>query len=199
MSLGLCALIPIVVYNHAFVALWLGEASYGGLALTAIAALNALILAICSLWGWLFGGTGQLSRLVAISVASAVLNLVVSIGFTWLMSSRDPHRAMWGPLIGTAAALLLVNIPFTPILMRSEFGIPTGRLAMALAKPLLLAIPFVFALSWLDARLPPHGWLELLVSMGGAGAAFAGVCWLLVLRASERATWMHRLRLLLGR
>jgi O-antigen/teichoic acid export membrane protein len=199
MSLGLCALIPIVVYNHAFVALWLGESSYGGLALTAIAALNALSLAICSLWGWLFGGTGQLSRLVAISLASAALNLVVSVGFTWAMSARDPHRAMWGPLLGTASALLFVNVPLTPILMRRYFEVPVGRLARTLAKPLLLAIPFAVALSWLDARLPPHGWLGLAVSMSSAGAVFAGVCWLLVLGASERATWLHRLRLLARR
>jgi O-antigen/teichoic acid export membrane protein len=196
MSLGLCALIPIVVYNHAFVALWLGESSYGGLALTAIAALNALVLAINSLWGWLFGGTGQLARLVPVALASAALNLVVSVGFTWALSSRDPHRAMWGPLIGTASALLVVNVPLVPTLMRRHFEVPVGRLASALAKPLLLAIPFAVALSWVDARLPPHGWVQLAASMSSAGAVFAGVCWLLVLSASERATWLHRLRLL---
>jgi len=199
MSLGLCALIPIVVYNRMFVTLWLGEASYGGVALTAIAALNALFLAICSLWGWLFGGTGQLSRLVVISLISAAINLVVSVGFTWLMASRDAQTAMWGPLLGTATALLSVNLSYTPVLMRRHFGIPIRALAWSLSKPLLCSIPFAFALFWLAKNLPPRGWGGLLASMAAGGVAFATVCWALVLRASERAIWMHRLRLLLRR
>ncbi|HEY0468382.1 MAG TPA: oligosaccharide flippase family protein [Polyangiaceae bacterium] len=199
MALGLCALVPIVAFNHTFVALWLGESSYGGLALTAIAAGNALLLAIVSLWGWLFGGTGQLGRLVRLSVVSAAVNLLVSVGFTWGMSKRDPHDALWGPLLGTATALLLVHFPFTPILMHRHFQIPIGRLARTLTKPLLIVGPFAVGLLWLGARWPPRGWLALAASMAGAGAALALLCWILVLRVSDRTLWLSRLRLVLRR
>ena len=199
MALGLCTLVPIIVFNHTFVALWLGESSYGGLALTTIASFNALLLAISSLWGWLFGGTGQLGRLVRLSVVSGTVNLLVSVGFTWWMSKRDPHDAMWGPVLGTASALLLVHVPFTPLLMHRHFQIPIGRLARTLTKPLLVVGPFAVLLVWLGARRPPQGWLALAASMAGAGAALAVLCWLLVLRASDRTLWLGRLRLVLRR
>ncbi len=199
MVLGLTVLMPIVVFNHAFVALWLGEASYGGFALTSIAACNALVLAVASLWGWLFGGTGQLASVVPSSMAAAAINLVVSVGFTWLLARRDVHSAIWGPVLGTAAGLLLVNVPVTPLLMRRHFGIPIRPLAKTLCAPLAIALPFFAVLMWLAHRRPPHGWFMLLADMGSAAFAFGALCWLILLDSTDRSRWMHRLRLAVGR
>jgi O-antigen/teichoic acid export membrane protein len=197
--LGLTVLTPIVAYNHAFVRLWLGEPSYAGVALTAIAAGNALIIAVGSLWGWLYGGTGRLMLIIPVSVLSAIVNLVVSVGFTWLMAARDPHRAMWGPVLGTAVGMWCVNLPLMPFKLRKHFGIPPGRLLWALGGPLLLGVPYCALLLWLAERRLPLGWVSLALDMACAGLLFGLVCWLVLLSSEDRRRWLLRLRLAAGR
>jgi O-antigen/teichoic acid export membrane protein len=199
MMLGLAALIPIVAYNGAFVRLWVGSASYGGIVLTAVAACNALALSVSSLWGWLFGGTGQMSRLVPTSLVSMVVNLVVSVGFTWFMSKHDPSKAIWGPVLGTSAALFLVNLPLMPGLMRTHFRVPVGALMKSVMVPLFLGAPFSVVLLWVAKRRPPEGWLMLGVDMAIAGLCFALLCWQLLLGAQDRRRWLHRARLVIRR
>ena len=55
--LGASVLVPIVVYNPRFVAMWVGPVQFAGMTLTSISALNALLLSVTALWGlcyWLY-------------------------------------------------------------------------------------------------------------------------------------------------
>jgi hypothetical protein len=94
--LGLCLLLPIVAFNH------------------------ALIVSLAALWEWVFVGTGQLAKLVPLSVASAMVNLLVSVSFTWMYSKTDLHRALLGPVLGTASAYALLTLPILPWLLRKQ-------------------------------------------------------------------------------
>ena len=92
-ALSLAALVPIAAYNHAFVNLWVGGANYGGSPVTALAAVNAFLLALVTLWGWCFSGTGQIAVLVPMMMLSAVLNLALSVAGAYFPAARGdgPH------------------------------------------------------------------------------------------------------------
>lgn len=193
--MGVTALLPIAAYNRAFIRLWVGEEQYAGMTLTALASVNALVLALASLWGWAFGATGQIGKLVPLSIASAALNLVVSLGVTAWYSQHNAHRALWGPLLGTSSAYLLLNMPYLPVLLRRHFGVPVGALLAAVGLPLLFGLPYGVTVMWLAAHYPPRNWLSLASQMAACAAVFAAACWLLLLTPDDRANWKLRLRL----
>lgn len=191
---GLVGLLPVVAYNNVFIALWVGEAQFGGLMLTTLACANALILSLASLWGWAFGGTGQIQRLVPLGIASTCLNIAVSVGVTSWYARHDPHRAMWGPLLGTTTAYLALNLPCLPLLLRKHFGIPVGKLAASVCVPLLAAVPYEIGLMWIAARHPPSSWPMLAAHMLAAATVFAMICWTAFLTRADRGRWVTRVR-----
>lgn len=197
--LGLAVLMPIAAYDHAFVRLWVGESSYAGGALASLAACNALVLALAALWGWLFAGTGQAALLVPIAIASVTVNLLVSVGFTWLLADSDPRRALLGPVLGTATALLSVNLPAMAVMLRKHFEIPISALLRSVGAPLSLGMPYGVVVLWIGQRFPPSGWLSLALHMACAASFFAGLSWLVLLSPQDRGRWLVRLRLALGR
>jgi O-antigen/teichoic acid export membrane protein len=196
--LGLIVLIPILAYNRAFVTLWVGEAQYAGITLTSIAVANAMMMAVISLWGWAFSGTGRMARLVPVSLVSASLNLAVSLSATWWLSHRDAHRALWGPVIGTSAACLLVLMPVMPMLLWRDFDVSPRKLVGAVAKPILLAIPYGSAVMWIALHHAPAHWATLALHMSLAGFLFSVICWCVLLSPADRANWKLRLRLARG-
>jgi O-antigen/teichoic acid export membrane protein len=193
--LGLCVLLPIVAFNHSFVRLWVGEAQYAGAVITGLAGLNALIVSLASLWGWVFGGTGQLAKLVPLSIASATVNLLVSVGFTWMYSQTNVHRALWGPVLGTTCAYALLMLPILPLLLCRHFGIAVRELWAAVLGPAVVGAPYGALLIWWAAKYPPGGWIALAMQMASSALIFAGLCWMLLLAPDDRAMWKLRLRL----
>ena len=118
--LGVAGLGPVVAYNRHFVALWLGPEAYGGDGLIAVAAFNALVMALTSLWYWCFSGTGQVRRMVPVAVSSGVLNLAASLYFThrfW------PGRPPTGDDAGLHDAQPLVPPPAPPVDVRDLAGL----------------------------------------------------------------------------
>jgi O-antigen/teichoic acid export membrane protein len=189
--LGVAGLGPIVAYNHPFFDLWMGprmgHGGYGGDPVIALAAVNAWLLAVVSLWGWCFTGTGQIRRLVLPTVLGALVNLAASVALTWRLG-------LVGPLLGTTVAFLAVNLWWTPVLMRRTFGTPPGPLARALAGPLAGGLPYGAGLWWLARLHPPAGWPGLIAAMGLAPLGFLAVAALLVLLdPADRALWRVRL------
>jgi O-antigen/teichoic acid export membrane protein len=198
--IGAGVLVPIAAYNGTFVRLWLGTTPdrFGGYALTALAATNALLLALSSLWGWLFSGTGLTARLAPLVSISAGLNLAVSIGATALLARAAPHLALLGPLIGTALALATVNLFGLPLLIARTFNVKVSHLARATLVPLLAAIPYAAVVVLISRAVPPRGWIGLAGYMSVASAVFLVAAFFLVLPARERELWRLRLRLALA-
>ena len=186
--LAAAGLAPVVVFNRAFVRLWMGDAFvYGGDFVTLAAALNAFLLAEQSLWAWCFSATGKTKVLVIPAVASAFINLATSLILT-------SHVGLPGPLLGTTISFTVVGLWALPLLLRREFGTPIGPLAKAAGLPALFGIAAT-AIFWpLGTSLTFQGWaaligVEALVSMSSLVIGVA-----LLLPADERAGWTKRLR-----
>jgi O-antigen/teichoic acid export membrane protein len=185
---GLAALIPIIAFNRQFVSLWVGGGRYAGDLITALAAANALMQAIFSLWGWCVTGTGQIRRIIPMTIVQTALNLVLSIAFTFAFG-------LAGPLLGTAAAFLAVSVWYMPKLMSEMFEVPASSLAFSVGAPLALAIPYAAVVDWLVRSYGATGWFGIAYQMSAAAAFYLLLAWLIVFYPDERASLISRFRL----
>jgi O-antigen/teichoic acid export membrane protein len=182
-------LAPILVFNRHFVALWVGEERFGGELLTLFAVINALLLSILSLWGLLFAGTEKISVVARLSVASAIVNVVVSIPATYFLG-------LVGPLIGTLTALVLVQGTRYPTLLKAHFGISRRAIFAALATPWLVSAPVIVAAWWVVHRYPslqPGSWLELTAAVGLMSISLSILQWRLCFDDQCRQLWKRRI------
>jgi O-antigen/teichoic acid export membrane protein len=185
--IGLTGTIPIVCYNRSFVGLWIGPTQYGGDLLCVLAGLNAVLLAVLSLWSWTFSGTGLVAKIMPLNIIAVVINVVVSV-----VATRE--FGLPGPLIGTTVAFLGVFIWWEPRLLASSFGTSTRQLLLAVWHPVALALPFAGTLWMIVKQHPPRGWLQLGVETGSAAVLFAGYALLAIMNEAERRTWLARFR-----
>jgi O-antigen/teichoic acid export membrane protein len=188
--LGVSCLVPIVAYNQYFVTIWVGAGQFGGEALTILAGVNGYLLALFSLWGWVFSGTGKIARLVPLLIISTSVNLPVSLAATWLIG-------LPGPAIGTCVAFVGINLICFPLLLYHVYGIAPAALLKAAGFPLLLGAPFGVGV-WLAARShDPWGWVGLGAEMALAAGVYVLGAWLILFTRQERADWRQRIRLVL--
>jgi O-antigen/teichoic acid export membrane protein len=189
--LSLAAMIPIAAYDRRFIELWMGPQFYASDAVNILAAANGVTLAILSMWGLVFQATGRLGHTLPINLTSTAINLLVSLEGTRRLGP-------YGPLLGTFVARL-VSLPWVPLLLRRDFGLPRRRLAGALAGPLALGLPYA-AILWQVAQLDPirggtaWAWLALAAEVAGSSLLFLAMAWVLVYDAAERTFWLDRLR-----
>jgi O-antigen/teichoic acid export membrane protein len=188
--LGFAVLIPIASYNLAFVSLWIGSQRYGGDLLTILAACNAMLAALLSLWGWCINGTGGAPLLMKALVVQTIINVACSVGFTFAFG-------MVGPLLGTTVAFLAVSAWFIPRLMTVMFGTSSIQLATAVGVPALLAIPCGALTWWVSRAYGPSGWFGIAYHMAAAATIYLALSWLLVLDRGERSDLMARFRTVL--
>jgi O-antigen/teichoic acid export membrane protein len=190
--LGVAMLAPIVAFNSQFLVLWLRVPIDGGLAVAAVAAINAILVATCTLWTWAFTGTGQVRRLVASSAVSAAINVAASV----LLTRR---LGLVGPILGTTTAYLSVQAWYLPALLARHFGTSRRALAWALAAPVLAGVPFAAALRWLAMARPSSGVLLWAAEMAASGAAFLLFGAFALIDATDRAIWRARISNLIHR
>ncbi len=184
-GLAVAALVPIAAYNHHFVVRWVGTAGFAGDAVSALAAVNGWMLALLSLWGWCFSGTGQVRTLVPSALASAAVNLAASVILTRAIGVA-------GPLVGTAIGLGGTSLWMVPLYLRRAFGIPVSALARAALGPLAWGAPAALALRWLARTHQPAGWIALGAEMAGGALVLLAVWWRLALTEAERGEFRER-------
>jgi len=188
--LGIAVMVPLAAFNRDFISLWVGSASFGGEWITGLAAINGILLSVFSLWGLVISGAGHVARVVPGTLASAAVNITVSILATILLGPP-------GPLVGTLTALATVNSWFFPRLLKRLFQVPLRPLLMAIVFPVLIGIPYAFGVRWFAQAHPAPGWITLSLEMAGSALIYLGLAWLAVFNANERAVWMWRFRLFL--
>lgn len=186
--LGFAVLVPIVAYNRAFITLWVGAQRYCGDWLTLLAAANALMLGLFSLWGWCINGTGGAPILMRAMIAQTVINVACSIGFTLAFG-------LIGPVLGTTVSFLAVSAWFMPRAMSERFGTRPAQLLGAVAIPALLAMPYGALTWWLSRTYGAIGWVGIAYQMALAAAAYLALAWLLVFKSDERADLLNRFRM----
>lgn len=186
--LGFAGLVPVVAYNRAFISLWVGSQRYGGDLLTILAAVNASMLGVFSLWGWCISGTGGAPILTRAMVGQATINVACSIGFTLAFG-------MIGPVLGTTVSFLAVSAWFMPRAMADRFGTAPAQLLGAVGIPALLAMPFGALTWWFSRAYGATDWIGIAYQMATAAAAYLALSWLLVFDRDERADLMSRFRM----
>ena len=187
--LAIACLVPIAAFNRPFVALWVGEGRYGGQWMTLFAGMNAFLLSLLSLWGWVFTGTGEVRRVVRPLVIQTLFNFAASVLLT------KPLGAV-GPLVGTFIGFMGVTVWFLPLQLRQTFGISARKLLAVVAKPVALGVPYVIGLWLFERNHAPTGWFELGGEMLASALLYLALAWLLVLTSTERDDWQKRIRLL---
>jgi len=183
--LGVACMGAIAIFNRHFIDLWVGQDRFAGQLATAAATINGLLMALFTLWSWVFMGTGQTRRLVPVSMFGAVVNISASIVFTY-------YLGVVGPLLGTTLMLAVVNLCCLPLLLRWTFGTSLAELFKAVTWPLIVGIPYIAAMSWLMGAEGPSGWIGLGAAMAGVALASLGLAWLIVLNRGERKFWWER-------
>jgi O-antigen/teichoic acid export membrane protein len=184
--LAMTTLGPIMAFNSHFIARWLKPAMDGGDLIVLVAAINALLVAVCSLWLWVFTSTGQVGLCSRPAMASAVLNVAASLLFTRAFG-------LIGPILGTCVAYFAIQAWYLPLLLRRHFGIPIRALAWAVAAPVLAGVPYAAALWWLARGRPAPGWIGLAAEMGGSALAFLAFSAAVLLDPTDREIWRARL------
>ena len=185
--LAVIGLVPVVAYNRAFIRIWLrGESFYGGDAVTTLAAVNAVLLATQSLWGWCFAATGKVRDVIPIVTAAAFVNIGTSVVMTRIFG-------MPGPLIGSTVAFVGVGLWATPRLLHRTFGTPVVELAKAVGVPFAVGALAAGALRGFTQYHEPNGWAGLAAEMSLAALAMLAVSVTLLLTPEDRAHWRQRL------
>ena len=185
--LACAALVPIVAYNERFIALWDKAEHNGGLLVILVAAVNAYLVPITTLWSWCFTGTGRAGRVVVPLLSSAALNLVASVTLTRTLGLTA------GPLLGSLLALVAVQLWTLPWMLHRDFGTPLAGLARAIAGPVALSLPTGLALWWIARRFPPPNLALMLVALALSGLTMLALGGLLLLSPADRALWRARL------
>ena len=184
--LGIAALGPIMAYSRHFVGLWMGPDIFLGDKVVAVASVNALLLGLVTLWSWCFSGTGQIGRILGMTVAGSAINLAASILLT---HSLGPI----GTLLGTSVNLACVGLWSLPLLLRRTFGTPVLPLIGAAIGPIALGVPFVGGLYLVANAHTPPGWFGLGAEMAVAAVAYLGLAGVLLLGPADRAAWTRRI------
>ncbi|MGO9449519.1 MAG: lipopolysaccharide biosynthesis protein [Candidatus Binataceae bacterium] len=185
--LAAASLIPIVIYNHNFVALWVGNKRFGGDALSIIVALNAFLQAIFSLWAWCINGTGRVRMIMPGLIAQTVINFSLSIVLTLKLG-------LIGPVLGTLAGFVSISIWYLPMLLHRCFATSQMELFKASALPIVSAVPFAAAVWWMSRAFPVTGWFDMALEMSLAALAYLSLWWMVGLSAGEKELWLSRVR-----
>lgn len=183
--LGVACLLPVITYNQHFVDMWTGSAQFAGGFVTSVACVNAYMIAVISLWMWCFSGTGQVRKILPVTINNAVVNLIASLLLT-------PRLGLIGPLLGTMIALLTTKFWYLPVLLRRSFGTSLFMLFRAVSAPLILAVPCGIAAGWLASLYVPSNFVMLILQMGIAAVLYLTFAWLILLTGSERLKCVER-------
>ena len=191
-GLGFAGLVPLGAFNAPFIMRWLGPATYGGDAVTLLACVNGWLQALFSLWGWLITGSGELQRWLPYALTFMSINLAVSIAATY-------EFGLPGPLLGTLASLLTVQVWAMPKVLQAIFGLSWRKLWGAALQPARWGVPFAGFCVWCARQFPPGDWVTLGGEVTGIGSVGLVLWWRFSLDTAMRRQWKMRLATMLGR
>ena len=194
-ALGAGLLIPVAMWNRDLIVLWVGSDRYAGVWVTWLAAANAWVFGVVSVWTWQLTAAGLVRATLPAILCSTAVDLGVSLAATAAVG-------LPGPLIGTTAAFAGINWWWTLLLLHRHLSVSPRLLLAAVVGPGLLAIPYGAGLVVLAKVLPAYDpswprWASLLAVAGRLAAASGGylvLAWFLAFPATDRDEWVGRFR-----
>ena len=187
--LGIALLGPIWALNSSFINLWVGPESYGGDLLSGLAAVNAIFLAVFSMWSWIFISTGRLQELFAATASETVVNVSLSIYATYQLG-------FIGPLIGTSCSFLFVTCWWLPALLKKHYQTSPRRLLYAVAVPLIPGLCYSTGISMIVRSFGDLGWVGTTGSMGLGSILFLFIAYWTLFSGKERQIFRTRVTVL---
>jgi O-antigen/teichoic acid export membrane protein len=193
--LGFAVIGPIAVWNSVVIDSWVGSERYGGMGVTWLASINAIMLGSFSVLGWPLMATGKVRDVLRWAIRVAVVNITATVSLTYLIGPT-------GPLWGTWIAFTFVNIPATLIMMKHHFQLRPRQIILAVLPISIVGIIYTLILVVIRDYLPfppstTSKWLRLLVALSWIGVsalAFLPLGWYFGLQSSDRKEWGGRLR-----
>lgn len=187
--LGVAVMVPIAAFNRAFISLWVGPQAFGGEAMTILAGMNGVLLAVFSLWGLVLSGAGHVARVVPGIVAATLVNFIASlVGAATI--------GLPGPVLGTSLSFVAVYSWYFPMLLNRHFQVPWRSLYPAIVGPGMIGLPYALVIGWFARAHPPRGWVPLGLEIVSSVLIYLFLAWITIFSSAERAEWMVRLRLL---
>lgn len=188
---GVAILLPIVVFNEAFMSLWVGEQYYQGGMFTLVTSANALLMSMITVWGMTLRGLGILRPQAKVFALQTVVNVTFSIVLTL-------HLGSIGPVLGTLISFLSITIWRLPLVLKASFGTSLSGLAHVAIAPIVLGVMQVVMWDLYSNDWQPTNWLELVAAILGALTLYSMSAVLLICNQSERRLWLERVRTFLG-
>lgn len=145
----------VCLLNPAFVCLWTGKNTFAGMDVSNLTAINAGFFSILSLWSWCFAATNNTDKMVHMSIAQGVVNIIASLFLTYWLGLPGP---LWGTLIGYAGISLFWKSSVLSITFEISFSELTKKWFLPFIPPLALSILYLYFYGPVAA----HSWLSLL-------------------------------------
>jgi O-antigen/teichoic acid export membrane protein len=175
--IGFLNLLLILILNERFVGIWVGPATFGGLALTALFAYSVFRNGLIRNLAALFFSSGRLEGWGWLSLIEAIVKISLTLVFL-------PTLGLLAPMIGTIIAELFTGV-YTPIRVAQLVRLPlSSLLTQGIGLPLLKSVPTIVVLGVLNYLVPLQSrWF---------GIVFIGFCGVLANTLSfDWAQWKN--------
>jgi O-antigen/teichoic acid export membrane protein len=169
----------VCLLNFSFVSLWTGTNTFSGAAVTNLTSINAGLFSILSLWSWCFAATNLTQKMVTMSIAQGIVNIIASLILT-------KYLGITGPLYGTLIGYAGVSLFWKSTVLSKTFGINFLQLTMAWFKPMVP--PLGAMLIYLGIYGSPHfdSWLQLFTAAFLSTATLSTICYFTLLSSENK-------------
>lgn len=169
LSIALCTALTVGTFAGPLLSLWLGTVPpHSETILTILCAVAILAVPGMSAASVVLNSE-RAGELMLVTVASAILNIVLSIGLTIAVGNI-------GPALGSLIAVALADFLYMPRRVSHMLGRTYGDIIRSAARPLLFPASVLVAILLTGKTLLPEG-LWFLAVAGSAAAVFFGMLW----------------------
>lgn len=187
-ALGMTTAVIALAFNESFMHLWVGAGNFGGITLTAIFVFIMFYRVMMQVASIVVISSGKLKGVVLMSLAEAVLNLILSV---WWVR----HYGIVGVAMGTAVAGALTSGWYVTLFTARELRMTVLEyLGRGIVPPLLCALPSVVVAFTLIHFYPVTGWLKLFIEAGAVASVYALFYFILGLTSEERTGLLGRVK-----
>ncbi len=156
----------VISFNHSFMLLWVGPASYSGTLVSTIAAIAGIVYLLTTVPYEAIFSRGGFATIASVVWFEVIVRIIVMIGLLHLIGVLGaPIGSLICQLFGILLPLTWINARRLHI-TRAEFGMLAVSLIKLSAGPLVLAAAFAVAVP------PARHWPGLLVE----GGLFVALC-----------------------